>query len=134
MNQDAEEAVLAIEQMYAALAVDDRVGVSGFLTPAFYAFENGVRMSGVELLDLLGNEYAKGVRLQWSVTAPEVHVCGDFCAVVYLNVGSVTEVPGADPIPLSWLETVLLRREATGWRVAFLHSTRTKESQKKPAA
>jgi hypothetical protein len=36
---------------------------------------------------------------------------------------------GAEPMPLAWLETVLPRRRAGRWRVAFLHSTRTSAAQ-----
>jgi hypothetical protein len=83
-------------------------------------------MAGRELLDLMSKVYAEGKRYRWSVNSPQVEMQGSLGAVVYVNHGSVVERAGSDPIPLSWLETVLLRREETGWRIAFLHSTRTK--------
>jgi len=126
MNADAQAMVAAIEAMYAAASIDDRAGVHATLTPDFHVFENGVHMPGDELWDLLSGDYAEGKRMRWSVTKPLAELSGDFGAVVYVNVGSITETAGAEPTPLTWLETVLLRRDATGWRVAFLHSTRTK--------
>jgi hypothetical protein len=116
--------VATIERMYAAVGRDDREGLNGVLTSDFHAFENGVAMSGSDLLKLMSQLYAGGKRYRWSVTSPQVEVQGNLGAVVYLNIGSVVEAPGAEPTALSWLETVLLRREASGWRVAFLHSTR----------
>jgi ketosteroid isomerase-like protein len=86
-------------------------------------------MTGRELLDAMSRHYAKGRRYRWSVNAPQIEVEGDLGAVVYVNHGSIVEAPGQDPVPQSWLETVLLRHQDSGWRVAFLHSTRTTATQ-----
>jgi hypothetical protein len=51
-----------------------------------------------------------------------------FGVVVYVNHGSITEAPGSDPLPMSWLETVLLRHQESRWRPVFLHSTRASQS------
>jgi hypothetical protein len=118
--------VATIERMYAAVGDDDRVRLDEVLCQDFHAFENGVHMTGRELLDLMSRYYAEGKRYRWSVNSPQIEVQGTLGAVVYVNHGSLIEAPGADPTPLSWLETVLLRRQESGWRVAFLHSTRTK--------
>jgi ketosteroid isomerase-like protein len=124
LDADASNIVATIERMYAAVGRDDREALNGVLAPDFHAFENGVAMSGSDLLKLMSRLYADGKRYRRSVTSPQVEVQGNLGAVVYLNVGSVVEAPGAEPTALSWLETVLLRREASGWRVAFLHSPR----------
>jgi hypothetical protein len=50
--------------------------------------------------------------------------------LVYVNNGSIAESVASDPIPMSWLETALLRRKASGWRLAFLHSTRSAATQR----
>ena len=85
---------------------------------------------GRELLELMGRYYAEGKRYRWSVTSPQVEMHGDLGAVVYVNTGSIIEAPGAEPIAMSWLETVLLRRDGARWRVAFLHSTRANAAQR----
>ena len=126
LNTDAKEMVATIERMYSAFGLDDRVHLDEVLSPDFHAFENGIHMTGRELLDLMSGCFAEGKRFRWSVTSPQVEVQGDLGAVVYLNVGAIVEAPASEPIPLSWLETVLLRRQESGWRVAFIHSTRTK--------
>jgi ketosteroid isomerase-like protein len=63
------------------------------------------------------------------VTAPQIEVQGNLGVVVYVNHGSIVKAPGADPTPISRLETVLLRRQASGWRMAILHSTRVSAPQ-----
>ena len=128
MNE-AKEIIATIEGLFAAVGKDDRAGAEPFLCRDFHAFENGVQMTGRELLDLMSRFYAEGKRYKWSVNSPQVEVRGDLGVIAYVNHGFITENPGAVPTPMSWLETVLLRREASGWRVAFLHSTRSKAVQ-----
>ena len=121
---DAQELVATIEGIFAAIGDDDRGRLEQAFCDDFHAFENGVRVSRRELLDLMRDYHARGRRYRWSVVSPQVEVQGDLGIVVYVNRGSITEAPGGEPLPMSWLETALLRREASGWRLAFLHSTR----------
>ena len=107
---------------------NDQPGLAELLCDDFHAFENGVPMARSELLALIDATHAAGKRYRWSVKEPQVEAQGDFGAVVYRNEGFISETPDAEPAPASWLETVLLRRVRTGWRVAFLHSTRTPSS------
>jgi hypothetical protein len=83
-------------------------------------------MTGRELLDLMSKYHAEGKRYRWSITESQVEVQGDLGVIVYLNQGSIADAPGSVPTPMSWLETALMRRDQSGWRMAFLHSTRTK--------
>ena len=129
MNIDAQYIVATIERMMAAVGNDDRVSLDEILCQDFHAFENGVHMTSRELLELMSRYYAEGKRYRWSVNSPQIEVDGSLGVIVYVNHGSIVEGPGADPTPMSWLETVLLRRQESGWRVAFLHSTRTKAAQ-----
>jgi ketosteroid isomerase-like protein len=129
LNTDAEDMIGAIKQLQTAVGDNDRARILELLCPDFHAFENGVRMTGRELLDTMNKHYANGRRYRWSVNSPQIEVQGSLGAVVYVNHGSITEAPGVDPVPQSWLETVLLRRQGLGWRVAFLNSTRTKTAQ-----
>ncbi len=129
LNSDAQDLVATVEGVFAAVGKDDRAGLAELLCEDFHAFENGVHMTGRELLDLMGRSYAEGKRYQWSVNAPQVEQQGDLGVVVYVNHGSIADTPGADPVPVSWLETAVLRRHRSGWRLAFVHSTRTRETQ-----
>jgi hypothetical protein len=123
LNPDAADVVAVIERIFAALGEDDEARLSALLCDEFHAFENGVRMSRRELLAAMSRYHSQGRRYRWSVTSPQIEIQADLAAVVYVNQGSITEA-GADPVPTSWLETVLLRRQESQWRVAFLHSTR----------
>lgn len=129
MNTEAQNIVATIERLMAAVGNDDRASLDEVLCEDFHAFENGVPMTGRELLDLMSTYYAAGKRYRWSVNSPQIEVQGNLGVIVYVNHGSITEGPGADPTPMSWLQTVLLRRQESGWRVAFLHSTRSKPAQ-----
>jgi ketosteroid isomerase-like protein len=122
--------VATIERIFAALGANDHVRLNQLLCEDFHAFENGVHVTGRELLDLMSRYHAEGRRYRWSVNSPQVELQGNLGVVVYVNHGSITETAGADPIPMSWLETVLLRRQGSDWRVAFLHSTRAAQAQR----
>ena len=126
MNTETREMIATIERVFAAFANDDHGPLGDVLSEDFHAFENGVPFTGHELLGLMRKHYREGRQYRWSVTSPQIELNGNLGVVIYVNRGSIVEGPGADPIPMSWLETVVLRRHETGWRLAFLHSTRTK--------
>lgn len=124
MNAEAQELVATIERIFAALGGNDHAGLGELLCEDFHAFENGLHVTGRELMDLMSSYHAQGRRYRWSVNSPQIEVQGDLGVVVYVNRGSITETAGDDAIPMAWLETALLRRRGSRWRVAFLHSTR----------
>jgi ketosteroid isomerase-like protein len=128
LNPEGQELVATIERVFAAIGDDDQIRLNEVLCEDFHAFENGARMTRRELLDLMSKYHSEGRRYRWSVISPQIEVQGDLGVVVYVNHGSITEAPGSDPLPISWLETVLLRRQESRWRLAFLHSTRTSQS------
>ena len=129
MNSEARELIAAIERVQVALAANDRARLDELLCHDFHAFENGVHMNGRDLLEVMGGYYARGKRYLWSVHSPQVEVQGNLGVVVYTNHGFITEAPGATSVSQSWLESVLMRREGSAWRLAFLHSTRAKVPQ-----
>ena len=129
LDTDAHAMIATIERVFAAVREDDHARLDEDLCEDFHAFENGAHMTGRELLDLMRRYYAEGKRYRWSVNSPQIEVQGNLGVVVYVNHGSIVEAPGADPTPMSWLETVLLRRQDSRWRVAFLHSTRARAAQ-----
>jgi Domain of unknown function (DUF4440) len=125
MDVDAQDMIATIEQIFAALGDNDDARLSELLCEDFHAFENGVQVTGRQLLTLMSSYYAEGRRYRWSVNSPQVESEGNLGVMVYVNKGSIAESVSSDPIPMSWLETVVLRRQASGWRLAFLHSTRS---------
>jgi len=82
---DAPELVATIEGIFAAIGDDDRARLEQAFCDDFHAFENGVRVSRRELLDLMRDYHAQGRRYRWSVVSPQVEVQGDLGIVVYVN-------------------------------------------------
>ena len=129
MTTVQEQIANTVRQMYEAVGNDDRRSLGRLLCPDFHAFENGRRMSGGAMLDLMSKFHAQGQRFRWSVTEEEVQPQGNLAVIAYVNRGSITQAPGAEPVPLAWLETAVLRKEDQSWRVAFLHSNRMERVQ-----
>ena len=128
MSADMQDVVATIERAFAAIGNDDKSLLDEIFCEVFHAFENGISMTGPELFELMSRYHAQGRRYQWSVNSPQVEVQGSLGVAVYVNRGFITETPGARPTPMSWLESVLLRRQEGRWRLAFLHSTRMPQS------
>jgi hypothetical protein len=130
VNADAQDMIATIERIFTALGDNDHDRLNELLCEGFHAFENGVQVTGRQLLDLMSRYHAEGRRYRWSVNSPQVESQGNVGVLVYVNNGSIAESVASDPIPMSWLETALLRRKASGWRLAFLHSTRSAATQR----
>jgi ketosteroid isomerase-like protein len=124
MSSDAQDLIATIERAFVAIGEDDPMLRRQIFSEDFHAFENGRRMTGPEVFELMSRYRAQGRRYEWSVNSPQIEVQGDLGVVIYVNRGSITESAGADPLPMSWLETAVFRRQDSSWRLAFLHSTR----------
>lgn len=130
MKADAQDMIATIERIFNAIGDNDHERLNELLCEDFHAFENGIQVTGRQLLDLMSRYHAEGRRYRWSVNSPQVEWQGNLGVLVYVNNGSITESAASEPIPMSWLETAVLRREASGWRLAFLHSTRSAAAQR----
>jgi ketosteroid isomerase-like protein len=119
---DQAQVVEAMRSMFAALAAEDIPKLRAIIAPDFYAFEAGGRITGDALIDLMKKAHAAGKVYVWTVNEPEVHIDGDMAWVTYLNRGSIKD--SSETKNVSWLESVVLRKEDGNWRIQFLHSTR----------
>jgi len=117
-----------VKRAFAAIGNDDKMLFKDIFCEDFHAFENGISMTGPQLFELMSRYHAQGRRYRWSVNSPQIEVQGNLGVVVYVNGGFISET-GSDPTPMSWLETVLLRRQGFRWRLAFLHSTRVPQDR-----
>jgi hypothetical protein len=63
LNTEAQEIVATIERVFATLGEDDQVGLKEILCDDFHAFENGVRVTSRELLDLMSMISRRGQAL-----------------------------------------------------------------------
>ncbi len=112
----------AVTRMYAAVAAGDDAAANRILTPDFYLFEGGMRMSRTQILGFMDSDRAAGKHYAWSVNDADGRVsCADGW-IAYLNKGSVTDASGVHP--QEWLETAALHHDGTAWRIVFMQSTR----------
>lgn len=127
MNTEAIEMIRTIERAFVAIVGNDYSGVDESFTPDFHAFEDGVHMTRSQLIEVMRKHYVEGTTYRWSVNSPRTEVQGDLGVLVYINRRSIAKTADAEPSPMAWLETAVLRRANSLWRLAFLHSTRAKE-------
>src|SRR6516165_987228 len=111
MRSDAQDLIATIERAFVAIGKDDQMLLREIFCEDFHAFENGVPVTGPEVFELMSRFHAQGKRYRWSVNSPQIEVQGNLGVVVYVNRGSISETPGSDPIPMSWVETAVLRRQ-----------------------
>lgn len=120
---DQVQVTEAVRSMFAALSAEDIPKLRSLITPDFYAFEAGGRITGDALIDLMKKAHAAGKVYVWTVNEPEVHIDGSMAWVTYINRGSIKDA--SETKNVSWLESAILRKEEGNWRIQFFHSTRT---------
>jgi ketosteroid isomerase-like protein len=119
---DHTEVVRTLRSFFNALERANDAEFASTVTPDFYSFEGGARFSEQQLLQFIQAQRSAGRFYKWSVQDADVHVSGDVAWISYLNEGSISDSSGAKD--QEWLESAFLKKEGTGWRIAFLHSTR----------
>lgn len=100
----------------------DRQRYRALLTRDYLLLENG------EIFDAAGDIASmpapgSGYRRTDAFDFRSVKVHGDTAYAVYFLTSEITDHDGG-PRQYRWLESAILRRAATAWRVALLHSTR----------
>ncbi|SEF94679.1 protein of unknown function [Bryocella elongata] len=124
MSADQNAVVNVMRTMYRAAATDDVRKFHELIVPGFYAFDGGKRYEMEELMGMIMDYHAKGIKFAWNVTRPDVHVAGDQAWITYTNSGSITMGAGQAPIPTTWLESAQLVKRNGAWKLQFFHSTR----------
>jgi hypothetical protein len=120
--RDHDAIVDAMRTMYIALGKDDSALFRSVTAPDFFTYDGGKRFTGDELLELIKSRHDAGVIYVWNITEPDVRVDGRTAWVTYVNRGSVTDEAGKKDV--IWLESAVLRRDESAWRIHFFHSTR----------
>ena len=111
-----------MDDLFAALRADDQERFQKITAPDFYAYDGGMRLAGSALMDVIKKGHASGMRWEWSVTDPEVHVTCNLAWITYVNQGSVETSSGRQA--QTWLESAILEYSGARWRIRFAHSTR----------
>ncbi|HKP65655.1 MAG TPA: nuclear transport factor 2 family protein [Casimicrobiaceae bacterium] len=119
---ESAEITRTVSTMLEALAGDDFDKFHAVTADDFYAFDNGKRFVGDELIMLIKKLHAAGNVYVWHVTEPQVSRANDVAWVTYVNKGSITDAGGRKDV--TWLESSVLQKEHGQWRIRFFHSTR----------
>lgn len=121
-GDESAEIATTVSTMLDALAADDFAKFHAVAADDFYAFDNGKRFVGDELIALIKKLHAAGNVYEWHVTEPKVRRANDVAWITYVNKGSVTDAAGRKDV--TWLESSVLQKEHGRWRIRFFHSTR----------
>ena len=117
---DAARVERAVHAFFAALAKDDPT-FTRTVTKDFYAFELGKVMNAAELFKLVEASHRAGRVINWGIGPMTVRVDCESALATWDNRGSAGVPPNI--LPRRWLESAVLRRSPSGWRLGFLHST-----------
>jgi len=124
-----EQIVRAVNTVFAAIRTEDSQELNSVVTPDFYIFDGGVRLTADSLMTHMKALFAAGKRYEWSVTEPDVHVTGNTAWIAYINKGSIGDAAGS--ASQEWLESAFLEKQAAIWKIAFIHSTRVPTPEKR---
>jgi ketosteroid isomerase-like protein len=119
---DQKQIVRAVNTVFAAVRANDSQELDSVVTPDFYIFDGGVRLSADSLMTLIKAQYAAGKQYEWSVTDPDIHVSGNTAWIAFINKGRISDAAGS--AEQQWLESAFLEKQAGIWKIAFMHSTR----------
>ena len=119
---DQQAVTETIRTMYAAASTDDLAKFHSVTTPDFIAFDLGQRFPGDAIMTMVKSAHTAGKVIVWSVNQPDVHITCNTAWIAYTNRGSLTDASGT--VPLTWLESAFLQKEAGTWKIVFFHSTR----------
>lgn len=121
-TQDPAEAVKdTIRSLYAYYATLDKAKYRGLLTDDYLLLENGTVLDVDGDLALMPASGA-GYHRTDAFTFRSVRVQDSMAYAVYYLASDIVDPKGARH--RKWLESAILRRATSGWRVALLHSTR----------
>jgi hypothetical protein len=124
--EDEARVVDTMRQLFVAAKTDDLDRFHKVTATEFYAFDGGKRFDGDGLMSLIKAAHAAGKRYEWKVTEPSVHLACNDAWITYTNRGSIQDETGTKD--LMWLESAFLHKEAGGWKIRFLHSTRVPQA------
>ena len=129
MNAETQEqeVINTLSMVFTAAATDDTAKFDSVIAPGFYIFDGGLRFNGDTIMAFIKAQHASGKHYEWNVTEPDVHISDDTAWIAYVNKGSITAASGTTQ--LKWLESAFLQRQAGGWKIVFMHSTRVPPKQ-----
>jgi len=125
--REARAVETVVRGFYAEMAAGRDAAAARLTTPGFYAYE-GKRLTAPELFQTLADSRARGVVLQWNLGPMDVHLSCDMAWAAWENHGAAGAA--GEMKPVTWLESVALRRQDGAWRIDFLHAHRAPAAAK----
>jgi ketosteroid isomerase-like protein len=122
LTSDQKQVVDTVSTIFTAARADDVAKFDSVIAPGFYIFDVGARFNGDTIMALIKAQHAAGKRYEWNVTEPDVHINGNTAWIAYVNQGSISDASGT--VNQNWLESAFLEKQAGGWKIVFMHSTR----------
>ena len=120
---DRQQVIDTVKELFAAATADDVAKFNSIVVSGYYMFDGGERFDGDAIIKLIRDDHAKGIRYEWNVVDPDVHITGNTAWIAYVNRGSITNAQGK-VAKVNWLESAFLTRRSGTWKIAFFHSTR----------
>jgi ketosteroid isomerase-like protein len=128
LTSDQQHVVDTVKSIFVAAKADDFAKFNSIVIPGYYMFDGGMRFDGDAIMRLIRDDHAKGIRYEWNVTDPDVHIHGNIAWIAYVNRGSITD-PQGKVMKMNWLESAFLEKQGGVWKIAFFHSTRVAAPQ-----
>ena len=125
-----KQIVDVLGSVFAAAEADDTAKFDSLIAPGFYMFDNGKRFDGDAIMSFIKSAHAAGMKYDWNVTSPDVHITGKTAWIAYVNHGSVTDAKGATQT-ITWLESADLEKQHGVWKLVFLESERAPATAQK---
>jgi ketosteroid isomerase-like protein len=122
LTSDQKQVVDTVSTIFTAARADDVAKFDSVIAPGFYIFDVGARFNGDTIMALIKAQHAAGKRYEWNVIEPDVHINGNTAWIAYVNQGSISDASGT--VNQNWLESAFLEKQAGGWKIVFMHSTR----------
>jgi hypothetical protein len=128
----AKDVEAVVRGWFSAFERNDYPAGLALQTPGFYAYDNGHRLDGAALGDLLRTAKAAGFKVEWNIGPVDVHPGCDEAWAAWVNKGSAGASGAVEPV--TWLESAGLRYLDGHWRMEFLNSSRVPPPNQAPAA
>lgn len=118
-----QRVVDTVKTIFVAAKEDDLEKFNSVVVPGYYMFDEGKRFDGDAIMKLIRDMHAKGIRYEWTVVNPDVHISGNTAWIAYQNRGIITDQNGKSTT-MAWLESAFLEKRHGVWKIVFFHSTR----------
>ena len=128
----AKDVEAVVRGWFGAFGRNDYPAGYALQAPGFYTYDNGQRLDGTALGDLLRTAKAAGFKVEWNIGAVDVHAGCDEAWAAWVNKGSSGSSGAVEPV--TWLESAGLRYQDGRWRMEFLNSSRVPPPNQNPAA